>query len=167
MEDVKTILSQLTLEEKASLASGKTFWTTKPIERLGVPSALMTDGPHGLRKEQGAEEEKGLTNVMKGSEKVSSFQKSGPSVKSLMILVFITCSMPDASAQGKLHLADVGQVIKGSGERVAALGEMEAYQVVDRLAEEGGAGNSPNAHLPCQLLAEEQVVIIAILRNVQ
>lgn len=73
MEDVKTILSQLTLEEKASLASGKTFWTTKPIERLGVPSALMTDGPHGLRKEQGAEEEKGLTNVMKGSEKATCF----------------------------------------------------------------------------------------------
>ncbi|MBO4539054.1 MAG: glycoside hydrolase family 3 protein, partial [Clostridia bacterium] len=73
MEDSKKILVELTLEEKASLASGKTFWTTKPIERLGVPSALMTDGPHGLRKEQGAEEEKGLTNVMKGSEKATCF----------------------------------------------------------------------------------------------
>ncbi len=73
MEDSKKILAELTLEEKASLASGKTFWTTKPIERLGVPSVLMTDGPHGLRKEQGAEEEKGLTNVMKGSEKATCF----------------------------------------------------------------------------------------------
>lgn len=71
--DCKEVLSQLTLEEKASLASGKTFWTTKPIERLNVPSVLMTDGPHGLRKEIGAEEDKGLTNVMKGSEKATCF----------------------------------------------------------------------------------------------
>ncbi len=71
--DINKIIADLTLEEKASLASGKTFWTTKPIEREGVPSVLMTDGPHGLRKEQGAEEEKGLTNVMKGSEKATCF----------------------------------------------------------------------------------------------
>ena len=71
--DSKEILSQLTLEEKASLASGKTFWTTKPIERVGLASVLMTDGPHGLRKEEGAEEEKGVTNVMKGSIKATCF----------------------------------------------------------------------------------------------
>ncbi len=71
--DSKEIVAGLTLEEKSSLASGKTFWTTKPIERMGVPSVLMTDGPHGLRKEEGAEEEKGLTNVMKGSYKATCF----------------------------------------------------------------------------------------------
>nr|AGS53124.1 beta-glucosidase [uncultured bacterium contig00040] len=48
--DIKTIISQMTLEEKASLCSGKNFWETKPIERLGVPSIMMTDGPHGMRK---------------------------------------------------------------------------------------------------------------------
>ena len=40
----------MTLEEKAGLCSGLNFWETKPVERLGVPSILMTDGPHGLRK---------------------------------------------------------------------------------------------------------------------
>ncbi|MBC2605035.1 glycoside hydrolase family 3 C-terminal domain-containing protein [Pelagicoccus albus] len=40
----------MTLEEKGSLTSGKGFWDTKEIERLGVPSITMTDGPHGLRK---------------------------------------------------------------------------------------------------------------------
>lgn len=50
-ENVKNILSQLTLEEKASLCSGQDFWTTKPIERLGVPSIMVSDGPHGLRKQ--------------------------------------------------------------------------------------------------------------------
>ena len=49
--DTKKILSELTLEEKASLCSGLNFWHTKPIARLGVPSIMVADGPHGLRKE--------------------------------------------------------------------------------------------------------------------
>ncbi|MDE6261218.1 MAG: glycoside hydrolase family 3 C-terminal domain-containing protein [Oscillospiraceae bacterium] len=52
--DVEHILSQMTLEEKAAFCSGGDFWHTKALERLGVPSVMMCDGPHGLRK-QGAE----------------------------------------------------------------------------------------------------------------
>jgi beta-glucosidase len=48
--NIKEIISKMTLEEKAGLCSGLNFWETKPIERLGVPSIMMTDGPHGLRK---------------------------------------------------------------------------------------------------------------------
>nr|MDT0252942.1 glycoside hydrolase family 3 C-terminal domain-containing protein [Endozoicomonas sp.] len=47
------ILQQLTLEEKASLCSGKDFWLLKSLERLQLPSIAVADGPHGLRK-QGA-----------------------------------------------------------------------------------------------------------------
>ncbi|MCC4909273.1 glycoside hydrolase family 3 C-terminal domain-containing protein [Microbacterium sp. cx-59] len=50
----------LTLEEKAALTSGADFWRTKPIERLGVPAIMMTDGPHGLRKQSGASDHLGL-----------------------------------------------------------------------------------------------------------
>ncbi len=42
-------LKALTLEEKASLCSGKDFWSTKSVDRLGIPSLALTDGPHGLR----------------------------------------------------------------------------------------------------------------------
>ncbi|MDQ6420187.1 glycoside hydrolase family 3 C-terminal domain-containing protein [Paenibacillus sp. LHD-117] len=49
--DIKNILKQMTLEEKAGLCSGLDFWHTKGIERLGIPPLLVTDGPHGLRKQ--------------------------------------------------------------------------------------------------------------------
>lgn len=59
-ERIETLLKELTLEEKASLCSGKDFWNTKAVERLGLPSWTMTDGPHGLRKQIGGGV--GLTN---------------------------------------------------------------------------------------------------------
>lgn len=52
----------LTLAEKASLTSGADFWTTKAIDRVGVPKVLMTDGPHGLRKQQGSFDHLGLAD---------------------------------------------------------------------------------------------------------
>ncbi len=63
------ILSQLTLEEKASLCSGLTNWLTKPVERLGIPSVWMSDGPNGMRKEK----QTGGTNIMQESEKSTCF----------------------------------------------------------------------------------------------
>ncbi|MDR1866703.1 MAG: glycoside hydrolase family 3 C-terminal domain-containing protein [Treponema sp.] len=48
---VKELVSQLTLEEKASLCSGKDFWKLKSVERLGLRNIMVTDGPHGLRKQ--------------------------------------------------------------------------------------------------------------------
>lgn len=45
------LIAQMTLEEKASLCSGRDMWHTKAIERLGIPSVMMCDGPHGLRKQ--------------------------------------------------------------------------------------------------------------------
>jgi len=48
---ISEIMSKITLEEKASLCSGKNLWFLQDIERLGVPSIMVTDGPHGLRKQ--------------------------------------------------------------------------------------------------------------------
>lgn len=60
LSQAKELVAQMTLEEKASLCSGKDFWTTKPVERLGLPSVMVTDGPHGLRKQAGASDHLGI-----------------------------------------------------------------------------------------------------------
>ena len=49
--DIQKIISELTLEEKAGLCSGGDFWHTKAVERLGIPAVMVSDGPHGLRKQ--------------------------------------------------------------------------------------------------------------------
>ena len=55
-EKIQNLISQMTLEEKAGMCSGADFWHLKGIERLGIPSVMVTDGSHGLRKQaQGAD----------------------------------------------------------------------------------------------------------------
>ena len=51
-DKIKSLAGQMTLEEKAGLCSGQDFWHTKPVERLGIPSVMLSDGPHGLRKQE-------------------------------------------------------------------------------------------------------------------
>lgn len=58
---VSAIIAQLTLAEKAALLDGSDFWHTQPIERLGVPALMLTDGPHGLRKQAEAADHLGLS----------------------------------------------------------------------------------------------------------
>ena len=50
----------MTLEEKAGLCSGADFWHTKAVERLGIPASMVSDGPHGLRKQDEAGDHLGL-----------------------------------------------------------------------------------------------------------
>jgi beta-glucosidase len=53
-------LAELTLEEKASLCLGSDFWHTAPVERLGIPAIMVSDGPHGLRAQLGEADHVGL-----------------------------------------------------------------------------------------------------------
>lgn len=54
------LIGKMTLEEKCSLLSGEGNFTTKTVERLGIPSMFLSDGPHGLRKQAGATDHLGL-----------------------------------------------------------------------------------------------------------
>ncbi|MGZ6777852.1 MAG: glycoside hydrolase family 3 C-terminal domain-containing protein [Mycobacterium sp.] len=50
--DAAALVAELTLAEKVALTGGIDFWYTKPVARLGIPPIMLTDGPHGLRKQR-------------------------------------------------------------------------------------------------------------------
>ncbi|MFJ3382248.1 glycoside hydrolase family 3 C-terminal domain-containing protein [Curtobacterium sp. NPDC090217] len=50
-ERIGALVDQLTTEEKVQLLTGRDFWTTWPIEKIGLRRILMSDGPSGVRGE--------------------------------------------------------------------------------------------------------------------
>lgn len=80
-EKITELISKMTLEEKAGLCSGGDFWHTKGIERLGIPSVMVSDGPHGLRKQEDEADHLGINDSIKavcfpaGCATASSFDR--------------------------------------------------------------------------------------------
>lgn len=80
-QKLKELIAQMTLEEKAGLCSGADFWHTKGVERLGIPSAMVSDGPHGLRKQDDKADHLGVNDSIKavcfpaGCATASSFNR--------------------------------------------------------------------------------------------
>jgi len=58
--EAATIVADMTLEEKARFASGKNFWQLETSERHNLPAVMVTDGPHGLRKQNQSADHVGL-----------------------------------------------------------------------------------------------------------
>lgn len=79
--NIPEIISKMTLEEKASLCSGGDFWHTKAVQRLGVPAIMVSDGPHGLRKQEETGDNLGINDSIKavcfpaGCAAAASFDK--------------------------------------------------------------------------------------------
>ncbi len=65
IEEIKDIIAGLTLEEKASLCSGDTFWLTHEIPEKGIPKIMVSDGPVGLRKQENIEDHLGMNESIK------------------------------------------------------------------------------------------------------
>ena len=64
-EGIQDLVSRMTLEEKAGLCSGADFWHTKAVERLGIPRSMVSDGPHGLRKQDETGDHLGINDSIK------------------------------------------------------------------------------------------------------
>ncbi len=56
----KEIVDKMKIEEKASLCIGDTYWTSKSVERLNIPSIKMSDGPNGLRVQKSKADNLGI-----------------------------------------------------------------------------------------------------------
>ncbi|MCD7807484.1 MAG: glycoside hydrolase family 3 C-terminal domain-containing protein [Lachnospiraceae bacterium] len=80
-QKIRKLIVQMTLEEKAGLCSGLDFWHTKGVERLGIPSEMVSDGPHGLRKQEDAADHLGMNDSIRavcfpaGCATASSFNR--------------------------------------------------------------------------------------------
>ncbi len=64
-KEIRRLISEMTLEEKAGLCSGLDFWHTKNVSRLGIPSVMVSDGPHGLRKQDFKADHLGVNDSIK------------------------------------------------------------------------------------------------------
>lgn len=60
------LINQMALKDKIALCEGADFWNTKAFEKYGIPSIMMCDGPHGLRKQENAGDHMGI-NISKPS----------------------------------------------------------------------------------------------------
>lgn len=63
--DIEKIISAMTLEQKAAFCSGADVWHTVDFEDLGVPAIMLSDGPHGLRKQENKGDELGTLESIK------------------------------------------------------------------------------------------------------
>lgn len=78
---IKALIKKMTLEEKVSMCSGSDFWHTQAVERLGIPFIMVSDGPHGLRKQDLEAENPSRNNSIKavcfptGSALAASFDE--------------------------------------------------------------------------------------------
>ena len=116
-DKIKDLLSKLTLEEKAGLCSGKDFWRTKPVERLGIPSVMVSDGPSGLRTqvENGVNENDSRASVSFPSgcaTSVNSFiilEKF--LVKKQMIIMFLQCLALQSISSVRLCVDETSNIL--------------------------------------------------------
>lgn len=64
-EKIRELVAQMTLEEKAAMCSGADFWHTEAVKRLGIPASMVSDGPHGLRKQDQEADHLGVNESIK------------------------------------------------------------------------------------------------------
>ncbi len=67
MEQAEKIIERLDLDEKINLLSGKNFWQLHEVPEANFQSIMLTDGPHGLRKQEESADNLGLNKSVKAT----------------------------------------------------------------------------------------------------
>jgi beta-glucosidase len=67
MFDIDKLINEMTVTEKALLCSGRSFWYARGIKKYGIKPYMMTDGPHGLRKQANAADNLGINDSVKAT----------------------------------------------------------------------------------------------------
>jgi Glycosyl hydrolase family 3 N terminal domain. len=67
MEKAEKIIERLDLDEKINLLSGKNFWQLNEVPEAKFQSIMLTDGPHGLRKQEESADNLGLNKSVKAT----------------------------------------------------------------------------------------------------
>ena len=123
--DIEKLIEQMTLEEKASLLSGGDFWHTKAVERLGIPATMVSDGPHGLRKQDQEGDHLGINE----SIKAVCFPAASASAASFDRATELLVNLPEEQYVALLAKLAAGASVTGDEEIVlnardrAAVGE--------------------------------------------
>ena len=68
------IIAKMTVEEKAAILSGASEWESREIKRLGIPAAFFSDGPHGVRKQEGEGDSLNVADFPQSSSLVPRFE---------------------------------------------------------------------------------------------
>lgn len=76
----EALVGQMSLEEKARLCGGMDFWHTNGVERLGLQPVMVTDGPHGLRKQAASADHLGINESVPST----CFPRPAPLLAALM-----------------------------------------------------------------------------------
>ncbi len=63
-ESVAALVAGLSVAQKATLCLGSDFWHTAPVSEAGVEAVMLSDGPHGLRKQPGRTDHAGLRDSL-------------------------------------------------------------------------------------------------------
>ena len=72
-EQIEDLLQKMTLVEKVAFLSGQDKWRTVSLERLGIPSIVMTDGPHGVRANEAGRMQSPATSFPTGVSLASTW----------------------------------------------------------------------------------------------
>lgn len=104
---IQAQLEQMTLEEKASLCSGLNFWKLKGVERLDIPSVMMSDGPHGLRKQNDKADHLGVNESIQ-SRVLSGGMRDSVQLRSESFRAIGTDFGPRMPGAGCSHIAGTG-----------------------------------------------------------